>query len=194
MLKKWFDLKPGWSNGLIETRKLERSYVDYFCDKKYLIRSGGIMTFRLGSEAIDFLNKEQHKPYDVFISYCQKENTHIAEKIELSLKEKGYNVWRDKDQLVPGSKQMVEITKAIDNSKLTLHLMSEGADESPYCAMEIGAASMSQNQNSSTMFVPVRVSDYLSKLFSSDIQYADCREDKFDKGIDSIEKTLRFKK
>lgn len=197
MLKQWFHLEKGWSSGIADDN-YEESYKSQLCDLGYLekgnLREGGEKSYRITAQGLKFTEEsKQEKKYDVFISYAQKDSEQKASQIESELKNRGYNVWRDKNALKPGDKQLSEITKAIAESQITAYLMSPEADQSRYCALELGAAAQEQLYHSSTTLAPVRITEYISTNFplGSDVNYADCRDENFNEGIDKIIQAIR---
>ena len=76
--------------------------------------------------------------YDIFISYSRNDfDTYSVDKLLESLKNRGFKVWLDQEEVDPGAEFMARIFNAIESSTVLVFLSSEQSNQSPYVQLEI---------------------------------------------------------
>ena len=99
----------------------------------------------------------------VFLSYA-RENSDLAERLYMSLREKEINVWLDTKCLKPGANWKLEIKKAIKNAKYYILLVSRhSVNKRGYVQKEIREALdvFAEFPRGQIFIIPVRLDDTL---------------------------------
>lgn len=81
--------------------------------------------------------------YDVFLSYAWGENghrKHLAEQIYLMIKNNGYTVWMDRENMVWSNDMKASMSKGVESSKCIVVLLSPDYIDSEFCMFELGKA------------------------------------------------------
>ena len=97
----------------------------------------------------------------IFISYA-KEDQNFAEKLYSDLKDQGFNLWMDKNNLVPGQNWKIEISKAINESTFFLALISSNSiSKAGFTQKELKQAIdiLDAYPKSDIFIIPVRIDD-----------------------------------
>ncbi|MFT5466632.1 MAG: chromosome partitioning protein [Verrucomicrobiales bacterium] len=90
-----------------------------------------------------------------FISYCQGEDTPVAEALHRALNEAGLEVWRDEDKLRAGGRLNDGIVKGIRESFCFFSLYSKSSSRRPWVNDELELA-----QRNGLPVIPLRLDDY----------------------------------
>ena len=98
------------------------------------------------------------KPYDVFISYASQDQP-IAKRLATDLSERGYIVWFDTWELLPGHHIFDEVYKGITNAQFIAVLLSQESCESQWFQKELTAALVSEIEARHTTVLPLKISD-----------------------------------
>ncbi len=72
----------------------------------------------------------------VFISYAHRDGAELAQRLQQSLKEQGFDTWLDTQRLTGGVVWSAEIEREIDARQVTLALLSPGSYASETCRAE----------------------------------------------------------
>ena len=72
----------------------------------------------------------------VFISYAHRDGADLAQRLQQSLKEQGFDAWLDTQRLTGGIVWSAEIEREIDARQITLALLSPGSYSSEICRAE----------------------------------------------------------
>jgi hypothetical protein len=95
----------------------------------------------------------------IFLSYA-REDIHIAENIFKELRSAKLNIWFDKEKMFPGKKWKVEISKAIQNSKFFIAILSKNSiSKRGYVQKELNEALeiFEQIPEDEIFIIPVRI-------------------------------------
>ena len=130
--------------------------------------------------------------FHIMISYNQKSGTDCMNKLLQELKDKGYKVWVDFEQM--HGKVYDHMAEGIASSLIIVPLLSEAYESSENCQLEL-----KQAQKILKAIIPVKIEDYhppknswLSLILSDRCYYKIFDNvDETDKLIDAIEKELK---
>src|SRR6266536_985471 len=92
--------------------------------------------------------------YDIFISYSRNDRE-FATMLSNALADKGFDVWRDLDDIDVGDDFWEKITGAIDNTRYFAFLISYSSLASVMCNLELEYAREKQKQ-----IIPVVFSEF----------------------------------
>ena len=112
------------------------------------------------------------KPYDVFISYARQDQP-VAKRLATDLLERGYIVWFDTWELLPGHNIFDEVYKGITNAQFVAVLLSQESCESQWFQMELTAALLSEIEARHTTILPLKISDCQIPPLLADRRVAD---------------------
>jgi WD40 repeat protein len=76
------------------------------------------------------------KPLQLFISYAHSDGAEVASHLHADLEAAGFEVWWDKERLLPGASWTSGIETAIDDSEVVIALLSKGSYHSDICRAE----------------------------------------------------------
>jgi hypothetical protein len=102
----------------------------------------------------------------IFISYSRKD-IEYAQHIHQELEKRNYRVWRDEKDIMPGDHWMDGITKAIQDCKLFLVIMSPSSERSEWVKREVLIADRLNKTR-----IPLLLAGEVFLLLS-DVQYED---------------------
>ena len=98
------------------------------------------------------------KPYDVFISYASSDQP-VANRLATDLSDRGFIVWLDTWELLPGRNISDEVYKGITNSQFVAVLLSQESCKSRWFQKGLTAALMTEIEARHTTVLPLKVGD-----------------------------------
>ena len=76
------------------------------------------------------------EPLRVFVSYARKDGAALAQRLEASLKDAGFDAWLDMQRIDGGAVWSAQIEREIDTRQVTIALLSPGSYKSEICRAE----------------------------------------------------------
>ena len=130
------------------------------------------------------------KPYDVFVSYASQDQP-VAERLATDLSERGFIVWLDTWELLPGHNIFDEVYKGITNAQFVAVLLSREACESQWFQRELTAALLSEIEARHTTILPLKIGDCRIPSLLSDRRVADLSES-WEDGLRQVTAAMEF--
>ena len=135
-----------------QLRKLFEDEANYYINrqtdpKKFLIEILELIPKLL-------LTNTKKKVYDIFISYSSKDKS-VAERLAYELKEKGYNIWLDKWEILVGQNIVDEVYKAIRLSKYMIVVLSKSSSQSKWVREELTTGKLQEIEQQRVKVLPV---------------------------------------
>ena len=93
--------------------------------------------------------------WDIMLSYNWTSGGAIADKLEPILKEKGYTIWRDRNEMSKNNNMNLSMAEAVNNSKIILVFMSQEYEDSPACGKELNYA-----DSKGKTIIPLKVTNF----------------------------------
>jgi hypothetical protein len=146
-------------------------------------------TNMLRKELLSIIN-----PAKVFISYA-KEDDKIVERLYEELRNKGFNVWKDNHELLPGENWELKIRRSLKECEFAILCLSEvSVNKTGFFQEEVKRIYDLQRKRPSlgVFCVPVRINDFDSGLMPpefEDLHYINLYDD-WDIGIEKISKVI----
>lgn len=109
---------------------------------------------RLVTSGISLL-ENQSKEYDVFVSYVQSDSLEYVDKLEISLRDKGVSVWRDKANMVIGQSMTQAIENGLVKSKLAIVVISPNYLHKYWTNFELDGIFSKQGITGQQMILPI---------------------------------------
>ncbi|MCY7360231.1 MAG: toll/interleukin-1 receptor domain-containing protein, partial [Rudanella sp.] len=159
-----------------------------------------LTTFPLVAEAqkkatlTEFKTLQTMKPATVFLSYAHEDAAQV-DTLYQDLTAKGFQVWKNDYQLLPGENWEHKIEVALREHEFVIVCLSAASVEKRgFFQVELKKAARKQAERSvsDVYIIPAKLSDYDTSKLPSEInaiQYVDLSKD-WDGGVGSIEKTI----
>ncbi len=118
--------------------------IEEFENLSKIVTANGAVALKSIQEIIDFLNSSESKDaledtghHDAFISYGRRESLHFSNSIGNRLSEKGFNIFRDLNEIPLIVESEEYIMKNILNSDNFIYIVSPNTVRSEYCNREL---------------------------------------------------------
>lgn len=143
----------------------------------------------------EFDKLQAMKPATVFMSYAHEDATQV-EKLYQDLTAKGFNVWKDDNQLLPGENWEHKIERAMKDHEFVIICLSDtSVRKRGFVQVEWKNALQKQAQRpvSDVYIIPAKLNQFNDSNLPSEINalhYVDLSKD-WDKGVEAIGKTIQ---
>jgi hypothetical protein len=114
-------------------------------------------------------------PYDVFLSHSSQDAPAVRELAQ-RLKKDGLRVWFDEWEIKPGDSIVSKIERGLEQSRVLVLAMSEGAFGSDWVSLERTTALFRDPSNVRRRFVPLRLDDAEIPDLLKQFAYVDWRQ------------------
>lgn len=118
--------------------------IEQFENLKKIVTANGAVALNSLKEITDFLNSSESKDalsdtghHDAFISYGRRESLHFSNSIANRLSEKGFNIFRDLNEIPLIVESEEYVMKNILNSDNFIYIVSPNIVRSEYCNREL---------------------------------------------------------
>ena len=130
------------------------------------------------------------KPYDVFISYASQDQP-VANRLATDLSERGFVVWLDTWEQLPGHNIFDAVYKGITNARFVAVLLSQASCESEWFQKELIAALMTEIEPRHTTVLPLKIGDCQVPPLLADRRVADLSES-WEDGLREVSAAMEF--
>lgn len=122
----------------------------------------------------------------IFISYSHKDKEFV-DKLSNDLREAGFNLWVDVEQLLPGTEWSKEINRVLSEIEVLLYIASRNSVDSMWMNIELGH--IIENQK---LVIPIIIDNYSTENLPKEIrnfQWLDLRRN-YREGIKELIRTI----
>ena len=137
----------------------------------------------------------------IFLSYGRRDASELAQRLCRDLEAVGFEVWRDVERLVPGSRWQEEIEEALREAQVVVSLLSphavrRGSDSDPTDSVCLDELALARAGRPPTPVVPAMVAACEPPLIIYRLDYVDLlasqqSEDEYRRGFDRLVSGIR---
>lgn len=130
------------------------------------------------------------KPYDVFVSYSSLDRE-LAARLAAMLRENGYAVWLDRDEILVGHSILDEVYRGIVQSRFLVVLLTRNAVRSKWVKEELTSARIEEIENARVSLLPVKCEDGVEiPPVLQGKRYADLTRSSFEEGVHELMRAM----
>ncbi len=130
------------------------------------------------------------RPYDAFISYSSNDQD-LAARLAATLRQNGYAVWLDRDEILVGHNILDEVYRGILQSRFLIVLLTKSALRSKWVKEELTSARLGEIESARVSVLPVKCEPGVEiPPILQGKRYADLSKSSFEDGVHELMRAM----